>query len=275
MEEQYTWEHPYTTGDKTEPVQSFEAFKIWVEMGNKRSLKAVAERMEKSHDTIKKYSCTWKWSERLQDKLTYENKIIHGKQLETVLTSLEIDSRHDIALQMVMGNLLTGMVLLAIEKVDNLRPSRDMKGKILNNPHLEYLERLTNIYSKMEDIHTKNQEKIINLNNKCLTFQTFNEPVDYKTLVEHGKKEHLRIIDDYVRRTEEKNKTINSGGIVLIENEMYKPYTPTTPTPKLDKVNEQLEDKEETKEVDGDTTTPQQLPEEPKKKGTKRKRKPK
>ena len=103
-----TWEQPYTMNDKTEPVQSFEAFKIWVEMGNKRSLKAVAERLEKSHDTIKKYSCTWKWSERLNDKLTYENKIIHAKQLEVVMTGLNLDETRDIILQTILGNILQG-----------------------------------------------------------------------------------------------------------------------------------------------------------------------
>ncbi len=39
MEEKYSWEEPYTLNDKTEPVQSFEAFKVWVEMGQVEVLK--------------------------------------------------------------------------------------------------------------------------------------------------------------------------------------------------------------------------------------------
>ena len=119
-----TWEQPYTMNDKTEPVQSFEAFKIWVEMGNKRSLKAVAERLEKSHDTIKKYSCTWKWSERLNDKLTYENKIIHAKQLEVVMTGLNLDETRDIILQTILGNILQGILEISLDDTYNLCPTK-------------------------------------------------------------------------------------------------------------------------------------------------------
>lgn len=187
-----TWEHPFQKGDKTEPTQSFEAFQIWLEMGSNRSLKAVAERVEKSHDTIKKYSYTWKWSERLQDKLSYENKQIHAKQLEAVLTSLDIDSNRDIYMQNVLGNLMWD--IYCISSLDYTKfITSDVKTGKLNSPSLESLERLVNIYSKIEKIHTDTQKKFIDLNKDCLSVHDFECEADYMKVIANGKKQQLEI----------------------------------------------------------------------------------
>lgn len=229
MEEKYSWEEPYTLNDKTEPVQSFEAFKVWVEMGSSRSLKAVAERMEKSHDTIKRYSCTWKWSERLQDKLTYENRIIHGKQLQQVMTSLDIDSRRDIVTQTSMGNIMAIIHSISMVEADKLKSYYDIRTeKQVENPYLELLERLTNIYCKLENSHTKTQQKLIDYNNKCLTYQDFNDVDEYPEMLEHGQKQYSKIMSDY------HNKVLGDGfknfvaGVSLMKGKLYTPYEPNS-----------------------------------------------
>lgn len=186
-----TWKHPFTDGNKTEPVQSFEAFKIWLEMGNKRSLKAVAERVEKSHDTIKKYSCTWKWSERLQDKLTYENQQIHAKQLEAVMTSLDIDNNRDIFLQEVLGNLMYNITLLTHKNLDTLKTVRE--GKVVPNTSFDMLERLIKMYSTLEDVHRKNQQKFIDMNATCFKVHEFDKQIGYMEMLRHGREQQMTI----------------------------------------------------------------------------------
>lgn len=235
-----TWEQPYMMNDKTEPVQSFEAFKIWLEMGNKRSLKAVAERLEKSHDTIKKYSCTWKWSERLNDKLTYENKIIHAKQLEVVMTGLNLDETRDIILQTILGNILQGILEISLDDTYNLCPTKEIRQngtmKLRDNPQLQTLERLTKIYSELEAIHTKNQQKFIDYNNKCLTFQTFNDPKNYDDLLENGRKQYREILGDYVNKIQNETN-YNFGGQHVLTSKKYKPYSTQNDTKQIESEN--------------------------------------
>jgi hypothetical protein len=206
MESENTWEHPFTINDKTEPTQSFEAFQIWLEMGTKRSLKAVAERVEKSHDTIKKYSCTWKWSERLQDKLSYENKQIHAKQLESVMTSLDIDNNRDIFLQEVLGNIMYDLGVLSQLNVDKFKTVKD--GKIEPSVYFEMLERLINMYAKLEKVHYDNQQKFIDMNESCLKVYDFDQQADYIKVLLHGRKQHLNIKNGFF---ENRNDQISRG----------------------------------------------------------------
>lgn len=194
MAENNSWEHPFQNGNKTEPTQSFEAFKIWLEMGNKRSLKAVAERVEKSHDTIKKYSCTWKWSERLQDKLSYENQQIHERQLEPVLTSLELDSKHDVFIQDIMGNVL--YVLLNETTMTTNFSEINEKGRLDLNYKMDLIERLTNVYGKLNKIHNDTQQKLVNLNKECLKNIDFEDHKQYDQLINNGKTQQLNIRSD-------------------------------------------------------------------------------
>lgn len=228
VEEHYSWEEPYTLNDKTEPVQSFEAFKVWVEMGSSRSLKAVAERMEKSHDTIKHYSCTWKWSERLQDKLSYENKVIHGKQLEQVMTSLDIDSRRDMITQMTMGNILQIIQFLSMIEAEGLKRYYSSRTKKFEqNPNLELMERLVNLYVKLDNTHTKTQQKLIDYNTKCLTYQNFNDVEEYREMLKHGQKQFNKIMSVYCDDLQKKGKNkTGTAGLMLFNGKIFESYTP-------------------------------------------------
>lgn len=262
MEEKYSWEEPYTLNDKTEPVQSFEAFKVWVEMGSSRSLKAVAERMEKSHDTIKHYSCTWKWSERLQDKLTYENRVIHGKQLQQVMTSLDIDSRRDIITQVSMGNIMAMIERLTTISIPEFHITRGKKtGNYDNeNPYLDLLERLTNVYCKLENSHTKTQQKLIDYNNKCLTYQDFNNVEEYREMLKYGQSELADIITEYVDTISNEGKMDTSlGGFALLGGSVYTPFEPSTVFPGVDDM-EEIESGDETREeIEPGNTKPESI----------------
>ena len=261
MNNNNSWEHPFQKGNKTEPVQSFEAFQLWVEMGDKRSLKAVAERMEKSHDTIKKYSCTWKWSERLQDKLTYENKIIHGKQLENVITSLDNDARRDIILQFFLGNIMGIMFEVGMDNMNSFSLNkRNIKtGKLEENPKLLVLERLSKLYCQLEGIHTQTQNKLIDFNNKCLTYQTFNDVDEYEKLLKNGKDQFNDIMYNVVLKTEKSMEHTNTFGICLNMGDLYKSYKDNN----KNDGSEKLEEMEE----------PDKLPEGNKKKKRKQQKK--
>ena len=226
-----TWEEPFIVGDKTEPVQSFEAFQIWLEMGSKRSLKAVAERVEKSHDTIKKYSCTWKWSERLQDKLTYENKKIHGKQLESMLSSLNVDNKRDLLIQTALGNLATTIVTQSMStNLGDFRTDFKKMENKLSNPRLEYLERVLNMYCKLEKIHNEHQKKYIHLNNECLQYSNFDKEEDYVAVMENGEKNQSYILSGImgaVASAADENNS-NAGGVAILKSPDFKPVEPFT-----------------------------------------------
>lgn len=247
-----TWEHPFQKGDKTEPTQSFEAFQIWLEMGNKRSLKAVAERVEKSHDTIKKYSCTWKWSERLQDKLSYENKQIHAKQLEAIMTSLDIDSNRDLYIQNILGNIMWDMYSISSLGCDKLVHT-DMEGK-LRSPTIEALERLTNIYVKLEKVHTDTQNKFIDMNKKCLSVHEFDKQADYMKVLANGRKQQLEIDHAYKKITKEfsQDDVLNRAGENLKLTPSFQPlgmYDGGKHNKWLDGDHEKLDNKEDKEEV--------------------------
>lgn len=229
MAENNSWDHPFQVGDKTEPIQSFEAFQIWLEMGSKRNLKVVAERVEKSYDTIKKYSCTWKWSERLQDKLTYENSQIHGKQLESILYNLDLDNKRDVLIQQSLGNLANTIFNITLStKLGNSVSDLQKKENKLINPSLPYLERILTIYSKLEKLHDEHQKKYISLNKECLQYSNFDKQEKYAEVIINGDKNHRKIWRDIHKEHRKmlKEEDLNYGALAIMNAPPFLPVEP-------------------------------------------------
>lgn len=61
---------------KGESQQAFEAFSLYLEMGESRSLRAVGQRLGKSRAIIEKWSRRWSWQERLR---SYNNEVQRQK----------------------------------------------------------------------------------------------------------------------------------------------------------------------------------------------------
>lgn len=57
---------------KSESEKAFEAFRIYRDMGDSRTLIAVAEQLQKSYTLIRRWSKAWNWSERC---LEYDNEL--------------------------------------------------------------------------------------------------------------------------------------------------------------------------------------------------------
>ena len=57
---------------KGESSQAFEAFSLYLKMGEKRSLRSLAQRLGKSSALMNRWSSRWNWQERLR---AYENDL--------------------------------------------------------------------------------------------------------------------------------------------------------------------------------------------------------
>lgn len=64
---------------KGESPQAFEAFSIYRDMGSKRGLRSVAQRLDKSFTLISRWSRTWEWVERAR---AYDNDLERQERAE-------------------------------------------------------------------------------------------------------------------------------------------------------------------------------------------------
>lgn len=81
-----------------ESEQAYEAFKIYIELGNQRSIQAVADKLQKSYTLIKRWKDRWNWKDRA---LEYDNKIEMEAQSAVIAERKKMIRRH-IKLAMAM-----------------------------------------------------------------------------------------------------------------------------------------------------------------------------
>ena len=119
-----------------ESVQAFEAFKLYRDMGLKRSNHAVCEQLSKSRQLISRWKKQWDWDSRVRD---YDNELEKEAHKEAVKNLKDMTSRHiKISMQ------LQRKALEALDKmnVDDMSP-KDVKEFIKMATDLERLNRLT------------------------------------------------------------------------------------------------------------------------------------
>ncbi len=119
---------------KGESVQAFEAFVIYRNMGQERSLKAVAQQLSKSLPLIKRWSREKEWQERVR---AYDNDLDSKARKKAIADRKAMTDRHiNIAMQ------LQKKALEALGKlsVDEMSP-KDIKEYIKMATDLERLNR--------------------------------------------------------------------------------------------------------------------------------------
>lgn len=93
-----------------EGVKAFEAFAIYRDMGEKRTLQAVADRLQKSYTLIRRWKDAWAWEERVR---AYDNDLQQQAHTEAVKKARKMADRHiGIALKM------QAKAMEALEKMD-------------------------------------------------------------------------------------------------------------------------------------------------------------
>ncbi len=117
-----------------ESVQAFEAFKIYRDLGLKRSNQEVCKQLSKSRQLISRWKAAWNWDERVR---AYDNALEKEAHKEAVKNLKDMTSRHiRISVQ------LQKKALEALERmnVEDMSP-RDIREYIKLATELERLNR--------------------------------------------------------------------------------------------------------------------------------------
>ena len=96
---------------KGESSQAFEAFSLYLKMGEKRSLRAVAQRLGKSSALMNRWSSAWNWQERIR---AYENDL-RRQEIEADRKDRKAMRERQIKTAMLMQKK-------AVEALDKIKP---------------------------------------------------------------------------------------------------------------------------------------------------------
>ena len=119
---------------KGESEKAFEAFAVYRDMGKKRTLTAVAEKLQKSGSLIRRWKDRWDWVERVR---AYDNDLEKEARAKAIKDRKDMSDRHiKIALQLQKKALeaLNGL------EVEAMSP-KDIKEFIKMATDLERLNR--------------------------------------------------------------------------------------------------------------------------------------
>lgn len=119
-----------------ESMQAFEAFKVYRDLGIKRSNQEVCRRLSKSRQLITRWKAAWKWDERVR---AYDHSLEKEAHAEAVKNLKDMTSRH-IRISVQLQN----KALEALQKMDveDMSP-RDIREYIKLATDLERLNRST------------------------------------------------------------------------------------------------------------------------------------
>lgn len=123
------WERQNGEGEK-----AFEAFVIYRDMGQERTISAVVKQLEKSRSLIDRWKERWKWTERVR---AYDNELEKEARAKAVKDRMKMTDRHiSIAMQLQKKALEA----LANLKVTDMSP-KDIKEFLKMATDLERLNR--------------------------------------------------------------------------------------------------------------------------------------
>lgn len=117
-----------------ESVQAFEAFRIYRDLGLKRSNHEVCKQLSKSRQLISRWKAAWNWDERVR---AYDNALEREAHKEAVKNLKDMTSRH-IRISVQLQN--KALEALQRMKVEDMSP-RDIREYIKLATELERLNR--------------------------------------------------------------------------------------------------------------------------------------
>ena len=119
-----------------ESEQAFEAFRIYRDLGMKRSNAEVCKQLSKSRQLISRWKSNYNWDERVR---AYDNDLEKQQHAEAVKNLKDMTSRH---IKIAMSLQRKALEALDRMKVEDMTP-RDIKEYIKMATELERLNRLT------------------------------------------------------------------------------------------------------------------------------------
>lgn len=96
---------------KSESAQAYEAFKCYLDMGNKRSITKVAQKLNKSHALISRWNSRWNWQERIRE---YDNECVRAELKSKKAQRSKMLERHS-----GMSTMLQKKALEALKDLDS------------------------------------------------------------------------------------------------------------------------------------------------------------
>ncbi len=119
---------------KGESEKAYEAFTIYLQMGEKRTIIAVCKQLEKSRTLIDRWKERWEWQERVR---AYDNDLVKEARSKAIKERKEMTDRHiGIAMQL-QKKALEALKDLSVEDMS----AKDIKEYIKMATELERLNR--------------------------------------------------------------------------------------------------------------------------------------
>ena len=128
---------------KGESEQAFEAFRMFRELGLKRSVGDVSKRLTKSRQLMSRWKTTWNWDERAR---AYDNELEKEARKEAVKNLKDMTKRHIQISVQLQAKALEALKSMSIEDMS----AKDIKEFIKLATDLERLNR-TSLAGKEED----------------------------------------------------------------------------------------------------------------------------
>lgn len=119
---------------KGESEKAFEAFAIYRDMGEKRTLTAVAEKLQKSGSLIRRWKDRWEWVERVR---AYDNGLEKEARAKAVKDRKDMTDRHIKIAMQLQKKALEALNSLEVEAMS----PKDIKEFIKMATDLERLNR--------------------------------------------------------------------------------------------------------------------------------------
>lgn len=100
---------------ENEGVKPYEAFAIYRDMGEKRTLQAVADKLQKSYTLIRRWKDAWAWEDRVR---AYDNNLQKEAHAEAVKKARKMADRHiGIALKL-QSKAMEALEMMNAENID-------------------------------------------------------------------------------------------------------------------------------------------------------------
>lgn len=133
---------------KGESEKAYEAFSIYRDMGEKRTIVAVVKRLEKSRSLIDRWKDRWEWTERVR---AYDNDLEKEARAKAIKDRKDMTERHiGIAMQF-QKKALEALKSLPVEDMS----AKDIKEFIKMATDLERLNRTLEEESKRESSNSE------------------------------------------------------------------------------------------------------------------------
>ena len=138
-----------------ESEQAFEAFKIYRDLGVRRSNAEVCKQLSKSRQLISRWKSKYEWDDRVR---AYDNDLEKQQHAEAVKNLKDMTGRH---IKLAMSLQRKALEALDKLKVEDMTP-KDIKEYIKMATELERLNRLTSA-TKDENLEEEEQQTVVDI----------------------------------------------------------------------------------------------------------------